>query len=632
MDRPEFFIAGWSKSKSGLIVPTGHADPRPAATYEVAGTSEGPGLVLARRPVDLLELMFRPFPAEEDTKGLTRSSLADLIAMCQQLPFDTAIRAFSQVAAALNHCESGADDLALAKIIYGPDVPIIGFFEEFIEDPRARLFGEQHFFALERLVIQHAPEGEVGDDEKSVIDFNTGVKRSVMAAATIIADSVTELDKLDDVERWLVVLVQNGFYNAQSPPLNSWSRAWELVQIARRPEEEGGPDYCPIDRWMNEAFGVSVEEQFALGFGLMAISGVLDDDRQLGERCLIQPGAVDDLLGRTGLEGRRGPALDAISAPREWFKTQFDQGNQSAMDVAWNRKPFEQRPFLRTADDGLLLLSPRGIISWLGEGFRHRVIAAIEQLFADGDGRCQAEKQRFFRFFGRLVEVYAVELLQAVHPTIGDGPGRVQGEQSYDGKKSPDVTVDSTPDLAVIEVVSAQLSQKTVVDADLEAFESDVHRMVGSKVTQLGKRLGDMLDDEVEIPGVDFAAVSRIWPVVVTAGDLTQSDLLWDHLEPTVKKAMALRRVQQFTLLDLEDLEILAGLVEDGQELCALLRRKANSPFHRTELKQWLRTDPTAPKEVRTDVIDERWRSLSSEMIRRLGFSEEAAARVGNES
>jgi hypothetical protein len=54
--------------------------------------------------------------------------------------------------------------------------------------------------------------------------------------------------------------------------------------------------------------------------------------------------------------------------------------------------------------------------------------------------------------------------------------------------------------------------------------------------------------------------------------------------------------------------------------------------FHRTEVKQWLRSDATAPKEGRTNVIDERWRGLSTEIIGRLGFAEEEAARAGEES
>ena len=282
--------------------------------------------------------MFRPFPAEADTNSLTPSSMTELVAVCETLPFETAILAFSQITAELDYSKSGADDLELAKVIYGPDVPIIQFFEEFLQDPRAQLLGEQHFFALQRLLIQHAPDGQIaGDDEGAINDFNTTVKRAIMATATIIAESVTELDRLDDTERWLVVLVQNGFYNAKSPPIHTWTRAWELIRIARREELEADPNYCPVDQWMEEAFGLKIEEHFALGFALTAISGVLDGDRDLRERCVVKAEAVDDMIEKLGLEERREQAVDAISAPREWFKEQFDDGLQTAMDVAWTQ-------------------------------------------------------------------------------------------------------------------------------------------------------------------------------------------------------------------------------------------------------------------------------------------------------
>lgn len=155
-------------------------------------------------------------------------------------------------------------------------------------------------------------------------------------------------------------------------------------------------------------------------------------------------------------------------------------------------------------------------------------------------GQAKRNKLRLFCFYDRLVEVYAVELMQAVYPTPAGGASRVHGEQSYNGSRTPDIAVDSTPALGLIEIVSHHLTQRTVVEADRSAFEHDIKLMLGDKIEQLGARIQDLVDDDVaaELPGVDFARVQSIWPVIVTAGDLTQSPLLWDYIQDRVAEEL----------------------------------------------------------------------------------------------
>jgi hypothetical protein len=159
-------------------------------------------------------------------------------------------------------------------------------------------------------------------------------------------------------------------------------------------------------------------------------------DRAAGPRAFFNARAVS--AGRAWRRFRsRGAVLDILSAPRDWYVEQFGRGQHTEMDVAWRRTPFEKRPFLRWGNGHLLLLFPRALLSWLGEGFHDRVFACAER-------RGEKTKQRYSRYHGQLVEAYALELAESMNPPLG-GTRRVYGEQRYrkgGGKKISDISID----------------------------------------------------------------------------------------------------------------------------------------------------------------------------------------------
>jgi len=105
------------------------------------------------------------------------------------------------------------------------------------------------------------------------------------------------------------------------------------------------------------------------------------------------------------------------------------------------------RPVLRLAGGAFVVVSPWAISSWIGDGFFHRALASARR-------RGQAE--RLLRFYGALVERYALQTLQQVHPEPRPvGSGRVSGDRPYgpgNGKRTPDICVDCGPDVILIEV------------------------------------------------------------------------------------------------------------------------------------------------------------------------------------
>jgi hypothetical protein len=177
--------------------------------------------------------------------------------------------------------------------------------------------------------------------------------------------------------------------------------------------------YCPINDWLTEGSGFTIAEQFAIGFSVLAGTKPFDESLALHERSLLGSAYLPGVAQR--LDKSAAQAAELLSASRDWYRARFSLGEQTTTRAAWERTAFEIRPLLRLADGRLLLISPRAIESWLGDGFYHRALGAARR-------RDRAES--FLSFYGALIERYVLAQLHHVHPEPRPlGSGRVFGEQ-----------------------------------------------------------------------------------------------------------------------------------------------------------------------------------------------------------
>ena len=124
-------------------------------------------------------------------------------------------------------------------------------------------------------------------------------------------------------------------------------------------------------------------------------------------------------------------------------------------------------------------------------------------------------------------------------------------------------------------------------------------------------------------PEVDVHKIKRIWPVLVTAGNMTQSAPLWDYLGKTTAGKLTQRGVQPLTLLSVEDYEALCYLIENGHGLIEVLSAKTRPPFAERELAIWLRDDPSAPKNVsgRPKLVENTWHETVERITAAIDFT-----------
>jgi hypothetical protein len=623
LPRHEIAVPAWRELASGLLVPSSVADRIETGR---PGIEVPPELEPPPAPVAVVEQL--PVSADqlggainEEELGLPPADLDELIERAQELPFEHSFLLVARIAAEVWHMREDADrQLALVRTF---DMQgLVARLEQVlpVRDGRARrvVFAEQYLTVLQRMLVQHARDATLA--EQATEDELRATIAAYFAAASVTSAADAHLKERDPTpEEWLVYLIKNGSYNNRSPNVNVFTRARELfVNLPARLADDN--HYCPIDDWFREDYGLNAAEQHAVGFALYALSGGLEEELQPGNRSVVAPP-----FGDGPLADRQEAIADLVSAPRQWYADEFTALGNDLDSIAWERAPFLRRPFLRLADGRWLLISPRTIDSWLGEGFYYRALEGARR-------RGRATVDRFFTFFGRLVEHYCLDLTRSV---FGDdrpiGGGRVHGEQPFGrrgGKRTSDVAIDLGTDLVLIEVVAARFAADVRVYGNPEVLTAALERMIFKKVGQLGRVTAAILAGEATIPDVDVAHVERVWPIVVTGGELMHTELLWDRIDAKLPTELRGGRVQPLTVIDVEDFELLLGLVNEGRHLPDVLGQKAAGPYRRLGFTRFMHEELHLPVPLmqRPPVLEERWQALGAEMKRVL-FPENAQAR-----
>jgi hypothetical protein len=551
----------------------------------------------------------------EEELGLEVSTLEQLVELARLLPFERSFLLTARLAAALSHVRE--DSEAQLELVRGWDVPgLTEAIEQVLrrhetEGRRLVIFAEQYLTVLQRLLVEHAADLDMAY-EPTDIDLRRTI-RAIFASASVTSAADADLQQgHPDPERWLVYLMKNGLYNARPPLVNEITRARELFAVLAPTFEH--EDYCPVDEWFREDYGLTAAEQHTAGFAASALASAFDDEAEVGGRSLMAPPAW-----RGDLESKITEIESVLTAPRDWYADAFGELGDSLDAIAWESRPFLRRPFVRYADGQWLLIAPRMIASWLGEGMLHRVLEAAERRNLS----LQAS-----RFIGGLVERYCLDLARSAYP--GERPpggGRVYGEQPYGSRRrrqmTSDAAIDLGTDLVLVEVVSARVTAQMQVFGNRELLEQNLERMLFKKMNQLARVSSDLTSGAATLPDVDLAHVERFWPVLVTAGELMQTEMLWDQIDARLPQELIAARIEPLSVFDIGDFELLLALVSAGHHLPDVLRRKATGAYRRLEIARFaadeLHTDPA----VRLPLIDERYNALWQEMREVLGFTEE---------
>jgi hypothetical protein len=111
-----------------------------------------------------------------------------------------------------------------------------------------------------------------------------------------------------------------------------------------------------------------------------------------------------------------------------------------------------------------------------------------------------------------------------------------------------------------------------------------------------------------------------VWPVLTTAS-LTQSELFYDWVQAQLPATLKEKDVRPIIVLDIEDLEILMGLVENGRDLVDMFESWQTGPYAKLELKRFALEELGAANTTRARVTAETWARVTKAMEEILGWA-----------
>lgn len=595
------------RTPTGLFVPAGSLD-RQDENRALASQ----GLLLSPlKPVPTLLDQF-VVVADESELGFATSTLEDLQCHLNGLPFVSALVLVARLATQLWPIRSDPEaQLNLVQGFFG-DPKLSRSLDAFLRAPRDEpgerryVIDEQQLHVLQRLVIEEAMDGE--DDAWSA-ECLGHLAMAWLGTTTVVGDGATRLrNETRDLADWVGFLAQNGSYNSDTQPFYAMTRAYRaLVELPRTEAARNHPRSCDFDRWLLDSFGLDADELFAVGFATQA--STMLTNKPEGELATLAPMQV--YLSSTKLAEKWELAENAISAERAYFQNGFARSRTDPLRRAWDITPFLLRPMLRLSDGRLCLTSPRAIHSWLTDGWYYKLLDhAIEKKVRD----------QFTTFAGWLFETYVREIFQLALPDRAPGQGKVHGEYAYGGEMTSDVAIDYGCELVICEVISTRLPLGVRAEADPKELHKYLTRTLLDKIAQLDRVSRDVLNGRAQLPGVVAGDLVEILPVLITAGDLVESEALWHWLRQNLPDPMfGDERVRGLTMLGIEDVEIIAGMVDAGDELNQLIKAKHKSDHRELNFVRWI-NDTRTDDPPRHPELEKRWQELVQRMERTLAI------------
>jgi hypothetical protein len=587
-DKPQIILPGGFEAQSGLYLPTSFQIPseEDALPAELAPRVD---LIVAGRPASILDQVFAY--ATEAELGLDVTAAENVLAIVGLIPFWPSMQLLARFQRDLWPVRvDRRGQLALLEFWFGGS-EFAKRAENWLSQSEQRvLFSEQQVFALQRLVTLHSLDGPV--DQTLSEEEHIGLLLALIAIPGSVLSIHAELErdlsvKLED-ERWLRFFIGNGGFVGAGALRNELGRAHRLYsEIADSDEAKQHRDYCALYEWLVEEFGLTFAQLQGFAFALHtgAKISAMEEIPSLVETTFFAGSKVAD-------QAELG--LSALSAPREWYAERFAATQNDPRRAAFEVTPFLQKPAIRQPDGKVMPIAPRALEAWMG------ATGNYYRLFDIARRKGDETRKRFTRFNGLLVERYVQETVETAFPqdesrkTAIWTPGRVYRDVPYQSpageRLTPDVVIDLTPDLIVIEVTSSRLTERSIVDADPDTVTKDIEKVLVEKIEQLGSAIDDLLSGAADLPDLRIAEIDRIWPIVISSEGLLQTPNLWAYIRPSVEQSLSQPSVKPLTLLDLEDLEELAGLVISGKALTQVLAEKTRETWAERELAAWIRS------------------------------------------
>jgi hypothetical protein len=386
-------------------------------------------------------------------------------------------------------------------------------------------------------------------------------------------------------EQMALELVRNQYFNVQhnlGSLIGRYQRLWHDLPA----ELAGDPGALDLAGTFEQVTGVRLDHLLLVAFALGGSAGRGD--------IRIVPAYLQELSSTLGWSEQMVNAALALLAVDEAEMRRLVAEETTASGFDWAYTSFRRYPLIRLDDGSLVVTSARFLHERVTGG------AAYWELDQYYLAQGEAAFQRFRKFYGKVVERYVRDSVQAMVGSIQAGVRRVWCETDQQAawttrKASPpkacDLLIDYGNAWVAIEIVSGRLTQPSVTSGTSSDFDRDVGKLIEDKVRQLDATIRNLDQAEEALTGRPRTPGRRIYPIVLVAHGFPVNPWTMDEIHRRVRDAGLLQgsHVARLEIIDLDQLEQLEALAEDGGPVLPdLLASRQRANLRLAPLDQYL--------------------------------------------
>lgn len=332
--------------------------------------------------------------------------------------------------------------------------------------------------------------------------------------------------------------------------------------LKERCRTEYPDDFFDVEQFFQARLGISLRVYFHSIFAIFSIWCRQEFDSIDPQYNIIQPNQwIDDVTAR----GQINPVVARFTQP--WAAPQTITATSSHADIrsfVYEFFDLRARPLLEIPE-GNLCGNLNFIMRKYWDGPYYDVIAV----------GTNAEKDKFFRFLGRTLEMYVQGLLKAAFKR------RFKKLLSSAGNPVSDAVIDLNPNWRLVFEVKAKRPTRDMVSGTQAPAElRSVAQMAFEGLEQLDLRIQEMVADGYQ---------GRITPILVTGGHFPINELLWRHYFQSVETLSFFQNDQvdwpQF--MDIGALEVFTGLVGHAR-IADMMREKLGDDWKKESFQNFL--------------------------------------------
>jgi len=400
----------------------------------------------------------------------------------------------------------------------------------------------------------------------------------------------------------LGVLCRNLHFNSSQEFASLLSRYWTIYfECIREAERLYLKEVFRIAREFRKATGLNLELFILLCFGLYAHylkpkkSVLIDQPGQF----LIGEQYFKNLKARIRKKAKRIFSILAYS--KKGFKREFELQDKKGGSFYFNFQPFWRKPFYKLNENTYFLLD----LQYLQEKMTLGIYGEINDYYIMHRKEANSrEKEKIDRkrtalnaFTGRCLEIYVRNLLRRMYPTQPPLARRLFWEGQGDSTGGVDFIVHYPDCLIFIEVTISGIRHNTMLTANFDKIEKEIKQIFFSaenrkskgKVVQLNGAINSFKKGELNSLGIDPSTIRRIYPILVLQKGIPTIPVVFARYCGWIRKKRFIRGyLDNFLIIDLEELEMIESIVSQGVQLPDILEQYKSSEYKGWPFKNFL--------------------------------------------